>query len=428
MNDVTRFDVVVVGAGPGGLAAAVTASAGTSSVALIDEGAAPGGQIWRRDVHAGHSLEGREWTAALAKTPVVTLDRAAVVDVESGAGRHRLLVQRDGRTMMVESATVILATGARELFLPFPGWTLPGVLGVGGAQAMAKSGLEVRGRRVVVSGSGPLLVAVAASLAKRGADVIAVVEQASPGMMFRFGAGMIAKPRTALEAMRFLQELRGGTLRFGRWVARALGRTRVEQVVITDGSNDQVVDCDLLCTAYGLVPNTELARLFGCRSRGTGIEVDIHQRASIDGVYAVGECVGVAGVESALIEGMVAGQAAVGLTPSDFVLRRRDQARRWGRKLDEVFALRPEVLGLASADTIVCRCEDVRLGAIDPSWSRRQAKLYARVGMGACQGRVCGAALQRIHGWEEDVARPPLQPVILSALTGSAAGALTGAH
>ncbi|HET9424155.1 MAG TPA: FAD/NAD(P)-binding oxidoreductase [Gemmatimonadaceae bacterium] len=426
MNDATRFDVVIVGAGPAGLAAAVTASAGTSSIALIDEGSAPGGQIWRRDSRTGHSLEGREWMKALERTPVTVLDRATVVDASVGGGRHRLLIQRERRTLAVESATVILATGARELFLPFPGWTLPGVLGVGGAQAMAKAGLDVRGRRVVVSGTGPLLVAVAAGLARRGAEIEAVVEQAPVSRMLRFMGALAGKPRTALEALRFAQELRGGTVRFGSWVTEARGREALERVVVTDGATRQVLDCDLLCTAYGLVPNTELARLMGCHGDARGVAVDAHQRTSVTGVFAAGECAGIAGVEAALIEGMVAAEAAVGIPPSAFVQRRRDQARRWGTMLDRAFALRPDVLALARPDTIVCRCEDVRLGALDESWTRRQAKLYARAGMGACQGRVCGAALERLRGWGEDVVRAPLIPVSLSTLA-RPAGA-SGAH
>ena len=424
---VSRFDVVIVGGGPAGLAAAVSASWGTSSVAVVDEGIAPGGQIWRRDFRDGHSETARQWLRALDRTATAWLDRATVIDAFRSRGRHRLVMEREGRRVVVESATVILATGARELFLPFPGWTLPGVTGVGGLQALAKSGLGVRGKRVVLAGSGPLLMAVAASLAHRGAEVVAVVEQAPLAAMARFAVRMLVKPRTALDALRYSRELGGGTVRLGQWVAAARGRGRLESVVVTDGLHEQTIACDLLGTGYGLVPNTELASLLGCRVASGGIEVDGRQRTSVDGVFAAGECAGIGGVETAVLEGAIAGQVAAGLSVSDFSISRRDRSRRWSRTLEEAFRLRPEVTSLARPDTIVCRCEDVSLGAIDEHWEPRQAKLYSRAGMGACQGRVCNAALRCIRGWARDTVRAPLQPASLSTLAALAAGEPSGA-
>jgi D-hydroxyproline dehydrogenase subunit alpha len=424
---VSRFDVVIVGGGPAGLAAAVSASWGTSSVAVVDEGMAPGGQIWRRDSRDGHSKIAREWLRALDRTATAWLDRATVIDAFRSRGGHRLVIERDGRRVVVESATVILAAGARELFLPFPGWTLPGVAGVGGLQALAKSGLSVRGKRVVLAGTGPLLMAVAASLARRGAEIVALVEQAPVGSMTRFAVRMLTRPRTALDALRYASELSGGTVRLGQWVAAANGRGRLETVVVTDGLHEQAVGCDLLGTGYGLVPNTELASLLGCRVGHDGIEVDSRQRTSVNGVFAAGECVGIGGVETAVLEGSIAGQVAAGLSVSDFTLSRRDRSRRWSRTLDAAFALRPEVTSLARPDTIVCRCEDVSLGAIDEHWEPRQAKLYTRAGMGACQGRVCNTALRSIRGWARDTVRAPVQPAFLSTLAALGAGESSGA-
>jgi NADPH-dependent 2,4-dienoyl-CoA reductase/sulfur reductase-like enzyme len=414
--DVSRFDVVIVGAGPAGIAATQFASFGTSSIAVIDQSPEPGGQIWRRD-----------WSAPRPANTLIEsvqerttfIGGASVVDAVTENGRHRLLVQRGETTMIVESATLILAPGARELFLPFPGWTLPGVVGVGGLQALMKSGLDVRGRRIVVAGSGPLLLAVAAAAVRRGADVVAVVEQVELAAMARFGARLAFRPKIAIQALMYFQHLGGGVQRFGSWVSSAHGGDRVTAATIRDGTQEQKVDCDIIATGYGLVPNLEIAKRLGCAVHAAGIVVDDQQRTSIPGIYAAGECTGIGGVEKSFLEGSVAGALAVGgpvAGGSRLLLKR---ARWWGESLERTFAPRPEVLALAHPSTVICRCEDVRLRDLDRAGSARQAKLHARAGMGACQGRVCGAALQSIFGWSPDTVRPPLQPTTVSSLLGA---------
>jgi D-hydroxyproline dehydrogenase subunit alpha len=192
-----RHDVAVIGAGPAGMAAAVRAAEAGASVLVVDEGRRGGGQIWR------HSRDGDD---AYRKLPAVAIRWLRRFDALAADGRiHRLfsasvvggsvldsgctlLVQQADSALSVHARAVILAPGARELFLPFPGWTVPGVMGVGGAQAMLKHGLQVSGQRVVVAGTGPLLLAAAAALAKAGAHVVAVAEQASLGNVARFAA------------------------------------------------------------------------------------------------------------------------------------------------------------------------------------------------------------------------------------------------
>jgi hypothetical protein len=153
--------------------------------------------------------------------------------------------------------------------------------------------------------------------------------------------------------------------------------------------------------------------------------VDERQATTIPGVFCAGEPTGIGGVERALVEGEIAGAAALDLQiPRALVPRalvnRRAGLRQYSRRLESSFALRPEVRSLATADTVVCRCEDVRLGELDPAWTARQAKLYTRAGMGPCQGRICGAALESIRGWSRDSVRPPVQPAQLSTLLDSA--------
>jgi D-hydroxyproline dehydrogenase subunit alpha len=417
MSEPTRFDVVIVGAGPAGLAAAQEASFVTSSVAMVDQNANAGGQIWRPD----GSIPLGGWKGDfLARTvnAVTHLAGATVVDAWSEGGGYRVLVETAGRTIVLETGTIVLATGARELFLPFPGWTLPGVVGVGGFQALMKSGLEVRGKRVVIAGTGPLLIAVAATAAKKGAEVVAVVEQAAVGNMARFALRLLGRPLVAVEALRYAQHLPPGTLRLGSWVSAARGRARVESVTIRSAAGTSEVDCDYVACGYGLVPNLELPRLLGCGVTQAGVIVDANQSTTVKGVFAAGECTGIGGESKSSAEGLVAGMAAVGKEAYHQIHRWRDDERRWGQTLRATFALRSEVRSLASDETIVCRCEDVRLRDLLSASTARQAKLYARAGMGACQGRVCGSALEAMFGWPMDSTRAPLHPVALSSLLG----------
>src|SRR5437868_6007910 len=187
-----RFEVLVVGGGPAAIAAAVCAAENGARVGMVDENANLGGQIWRAGLSDnGHAGDASSWYARLESTRVKLL-----------CG-HRVFHQPQGGVLLAEGAdgvaeltyrNLVLATGARERFLPFAGWTLPNVMGAGGLQAMVKSGLPIRGKSVVLAGSGPLLLAVAASLKKRGADVRSIAEQAPAGRLARFGLGLWSEP------------------------------------------------------------------------------------------------------------------------------------------------------------------------------------------------------------------------------------------
>jgi NADPH-dependent 2,4-dienoyl-CoA reductase/sulfur reductase-like enzyme len=237
--------------------------------------------------------------------------------------------------------------------------------------------------------------------------------------MARFSVHLASRPVIAFSALRYVQQLGGGVLDYGKWVSRAQGEGALRAVTVAAPDESSEIDCDLLATGYGLVPNTEVARRLGCEVRAGNIVVDQMQRTSVAGVYAAGECTGVAGVDKAKQEGEIAGNSAVGQPVNRLQQIMLQRSREWGRILDRTFAPRPEVLALATPDTIICRCEDVRLRDIDSASSSRQAKLYARAGMGACQGRVCGAALQQMFGWTNDSVRAPLQPAALSSFLGA---------
>ncbi len=402
------MDVVVVGGGPAGLAAAAAAANGGRQVLLIDQGRTLGGQIWRHRRPAELSPLAQQQLDRVRTAGVTVANEARVIDAPSA---HELIVDFRGRVDVQRAEQVILATGAVERFVPFPGWTLPGVTGVGGLQALLKSGLPLTGTRVVVAGSGPLLWPVAASVVKAGAQLGMIAEQAGRTALLQFAGALLADPAKLLLGAQYRWETLGSMFRTGSWVVRAEGDERVREVVLSVGGRERRVPCDWLATACGLVPNTELARLLGCALEGDAIQVDAMQRTSVSWIYAVGECTGVAGDDAARVEGEMAGRAVAGDergARDPQLIRARDAGRRFGARLAKAFAPREELRHLGTPETILCRCEDVRCGDVDPAWTARQAKLWTRVGMGSCQGAVCGEACKLLFGWDGNSVRPPL--------------------
>jgi NADPH-dependent 2,4-dienoyl-CoA reductase/sulfur reductase-like enzyme len=285
------------------------------------------------------------------------------------------------------------------------------VIGAGGAQALVKSGARFAGRRVVVAGSGPLLVAVAATLARAGARVVGVAEQAPLGRLAAFGAGLWRRPGRIGEAVGYAAALAGVPYRAGAWVREALGREHVERVLMTDGRREWEWRCDVLACGFGLVPNLELACLLGCEATADAVVADASQQTSLPRVFAAGEIVGVAGADHALASGGIAGLAAAGREAPRALLDERRREQDFGHRLARAFVLRDEVKALGRPETVVCRCEDATLAAVEGAGSLREAKLLARAGMGPCQGRVCGSTLGALRGLSPDTVRPPLLPV-----------------
>lgn len=409
--------VVVVGAGPAGIAAGCRAAEAGVEVLLLDENPAAGGQIWRAGVN-GPPRSARRWLERLRRGGVRLEQGVAVVD---SLGEGRLLAERAGRAVEIRYDRLVVATGARELFLPFPGWTLPGVMGLGAAQALVKSGGRVARQQVVVAGSGPLVLPVAATLAKAGAELAVVAEQADGRAVRRFALGLWRRPRKWLQAARFRARFLATAYRKGTWVVAARGDGRLREVDLTDGGRIWTLPAELVAVSYGLVPNLDLPRLLGCEIEARAVVVGDRLETSLKGVFAAGEALGIGGLDTALVEGEMAGLAAAGRPIPGTLTARRHRARRFAERLTEAFAPRAELAEGLDAETVVCRCEDVRWGEIDPAWSMRQTKLYRRAGMGPCQARICGPILQHLCDWEADRPRPPIVPVaarVLASTTG----------
>ena len=412
-------DVVVVGAGPAGIAAAVRAADAGQRVILLDESPNAGGQIWRHRTRETLDADARRWVDRLARSRTEVHHGVAVVDAMRDAGGAFAIVaeRHGGGAVVVRARAVVMATGARERFLPFPGWTLPGVMGAAGAQALWKSGARLAGRVAVVAGSGPLLLPAAASLAKAGARLEMVAEQAPLAGLAALAARLLAWPSRIVEAARYRAAFADAPYAAGWWVAEARGRGRLEAVVLTDGAQTMEVTCDLAAVGWGLVPNRDLTALLGCETRGGAAVVSDTQESTVAGVFCAGETCGVAGVDVALAEGEIAGASAAGASGIESrLLRARTAGRRLARAMDRAFRLRDELRSVASHDTIVCRCEDALVGAARLCGGAREAKLAFRAGMGPCQGRVCGPALEFLFGWDSDTVRPPAQPATLAEL------------
>jgi D-hydroxyproline dehydrogenase subunit alpha len=413
------YDVIVVGAGPGGISAATVAAEAGLRVCLLDDNMSLGGQIWRGPKrqpaeHSSHSREYDRWTARLRLTSCELWTGSRAIDRPAP---DILRVEREGELRDVSFRKLILASGARERFLPFPGWTLPGVTGAGALQALSKAGLDVRGKRIVVAGSGPLSLAIAAGLTDAGAKIIAIYEQAGFLKLMGFGISLLRYPEKIVEGFGYRRTLRGVPYRTGCWAKQAAGSIRLSGVTITDGSREWTHDCDWLACGFHLVPNLELPMLMGCALRDGYVQVDALQQSSVADVGCVGELTGIGGLEKALLEGEVAGHAAAGHYDNARAFSSRlKRLRRFAQMLDAAFEIRDELRHLCAPKTIVCRCEDVDYSSLKRCGSWREAKLHTRCGMGACQGRICGPQTEFLFGWHYAGVRPPVFPVALSTL------------
>ena len=407
-----RCNILIVGGGPAGLSAAVAAS-NEADITLVDDNPQIGGQIWRAELGKIRSMDAK--LVGRLDTQRITMVRdAPIFGAES---QNRLLAVGPLGRLELEFERLIIATGARERFLPFPGWTLPGVYGVGGLQAIVKGGLSVERSRVLVAGTGPLLLAVADYLLSQGAKIVAIAEQAPLSKINRFALGLWHWPSKVVQAAQLRSRLRGIPYLTDCWVTSAQGDGRLRQITLTRKGRPWDLECDYLACGYYLVPNLELASLHGCEIENGVVRVNEFQETSVKNVFCAGEPTGIGGLEASLIEGEIAGLAATGqTTAARGLLFRRQMARRFGDSLNNAFELRSDLKSLAEDQTIVCRCEDVPYARLIEYSSFRDAKLMTRCGMGACQGRICGAATEFIFDWNAPVVRPPIFPVRMEDL------------
>lgn len=436
-------DVLVVGAGPAGLSAARTAALAGADVIVADERLLPGGQYFKplADSQAAPPAsldrqfrDGMALRHAALQAGVRILNDTTVWAAFSPTEVAALV---SGRSTLFRPKRLVLATGAYEQSLPVIGWTLPGVMTVGGLQTLARSYRVAPGQRIVIAGNGPLCLQTAAELLEGGANVVAVLEAAPrPGVM-AFGA--IAKAAWADPALMFkglaLERRLQGILHWRHRVTRLLGEERVRRVE----AGDMVIDADIVALGYGFAASSELARSLGCSHRfvprGSGsmeTVTDAEGRTSIAEVFAIGDGARFGGAQAALAQGVIAGAAVardLGRSgPSLFAARRAvRRAGRFQEALWRLFDAAPLMAAGIDNAAIVCRCEEVTASDLR-GWMRKghntpaALKRATRAGMGRCQGRYCASVIARLCSHEVDefglfAPRPPAKPVPIHALS-----------
>jgi thioredoxin reductase/bacterioferritin-associated ferredoxin len=447
------IDIAVIGGGAAGVNAAVVAGSSGARVALIDSGPEPGGQYYRGGATGRFAVMCARLAELQASGRVEALFGHAAYALERTDSGFRVRVRGDDRHRGdigdIAVRAVIIATGAFDRQLPFPGWDLPGVMSGGAAQALIKGSGVLPGQRIAIAGTGPFLLAVASTILDAGGEVVAVIEANDPlsiARRVRSTLPVIGKTGELAGYLATLARHRVPYLRRHR-VTRARGTDRLESIAVSAVDGDwhrlpgppREWEVDALAIGYGFTAQTDLlgsARFVRGADSGIAVAVDDRQETSVRGLFAAGETTGVGGVDLAGYEGLLAGAAAAehcGKAPAlsakaETEARRRVRdLRRFANALHATFPLREGWRDDVDDDTLVCRCEEVparqvraavEMGATDA----RSVKLITRAGMGWCQGRVCGPIVDGLCGFDDlaslvgAATRPVAAPVPLGAL------------
>ena len=458
-----EVELLVLGAGPAGIGAAVEASRCGVATVIIDEQAAAGGQIYRalsdrlsvrnaaalgEDYAAGTSL--RSELAASAA------EGAFGEKVWFAAPGFRIESVGSGGVRRWRAKAVVSATGTSERVIPVPGWTTPGVIGLAAATVLLKAQQMVPGETTVVAGCGPLVTAVTASIVKGGGRVAAMVDVASRGEWLGSLPALLRRPDLLKRGMEWQRLIRkaGVPMLYRHAVTEIRGDGGVREVVVRPVDSDwrprgaeRVFQADAVALGHGLVPGTEVTRLLRAEHRFVGnrggwiAERDGDYRTTVEGLYVAGDGCGISGGAAAEIEGRIAGLTAVldlgRVERAEYenraasLRRALGRAERVGIRMSHMMTPRPGILDTITAETVVCRCEDVTRAEIEATleagaFEVNQLKSWTRCGMGPCQGRMCGdvaarLVADRVGGREKAgswTARVPIRPVALDDLAG----------
>ncbi|KTB73101.1 MULTISPECIES: NAD(P)/FAD-dependent oxidoreductase [Pseudomonas] len=416
--------VAIIGAGPAGIRAAQTLLAHGVKACLIDEGLRGGGQIYRRQPEnfqrPAKALYGFESGKAVAlhqtldalTTQIDYRPQTLVWNVEG----NQLDTLHNGTVATLDFTRLIVATGATDRILPVPGWTMPGVYSLGAAQIALKYQGCAIGERVVFCGSGPLLYLVAYQYAKAGANVLAVLDSAPFSAQCKALPALLGQPATLAKGLYYRGWLsaHGIPVHQGAHLTRINGDKRVDGIHWQRDGQSGHLACDAVAFAHALRSETQLADLLGCEFgwsplNRTWLPIrDDCGRSSVPDVYLAGDGAGIMGADAAEMAGEL---AALGLLQDSGVtvdaVRISDlqtalqRIERFRHGLETAFPFPEDWAANVADDTLVCRCEEVSAGDIrttvqDGHWEINRVKAMCRVGMGRCQGRMCGLAAAEI--------------------------------
>jgi NADPH-dependent 2,4-dienoyl-CoA reductase/sulfur reductase-like enzyme len=424
------FDLAIIGAGPGGMDAALAASQSGLKTVVIDSYPQPGGQYFMQtpmkfeaEKETESEIEGKEIVEKFNKNIVTKYLNALTWAIFKEEDKSGWLIALYGSTCpnYIRSKFLILANGAYDTPVAFPGWTMPGVITCGAALILLKTQRIVPGHRALITGTGPLLLSVAAHLIDAGVEVVAVCESSRlfPRGL-RYGITMLGHKHRLFEGAGYLKKIIASKTPYimGSSIVRAQGKDKVESAEISridqngspiKGSEEQF-DVDLVISGYSLTPNTGLARMIGCKmdylpGKGGWVpQRDEYFQSSIPGVYIIGDGAGIGGAENARLEGQLAA-ISVALENGNLTSSQADikykllkpklaNQHRFGHVLEDLFSPKSGLIDLATDDTIICRCEEITVGEVKAAVSQgartiAEVKMITRVGMGNCQGRMC---------------------------------------
>lgn len=449
---------VIVGAGPAGVRAAEALVAHGLRPVVVDEAPRWGGQIYRQPPAGFSRPKEALYGFEAGRADAVHEAMAGILDkvdyrpdtlVWSAEG-GKLDLLHHGLMSTLPYSHLIVATGAADRVLPFPGWTLPGVYTLGAAQVALKFQGCAIGSRVVFAGTGPLLYLIAYQYARAGAKVAAVLDTASFAGKAAAVPAMLRQPALLAKGLYYLGWLRmhGIAVHQGVELVRATGDERVQAMHWRKAGRTQEIACDGVGFGYALRPETQLADLLGCRfrydslQRGALPERDAMGRSSVAGVYLAGDGAGIMGADAAEWAGERAALALLADTGHRIDVARaaslenqlsRTAAFREG--LERAFPFPTGWAAAAPDELVVCRCEEITAGelrqCVADTGAREMNRLKAltRVGMGRCQGRTCGVAAAEILA-QACAAQPdavgrlrgqaPIKPLPFSAMAAQA--------